>query len=186
MAKHGGSIETSLMQSQNHNKDLETLSRIEPTGERQDRPISHRPAVGLDANFAEGFRQMGKAYQGLEDWENALAAYSKGVEIKPGPGLLGSLSDMHRKLHHYDDALSYAKQSVKRGGRFSWTHNRLGECYQAKQQWEESLAEFTKAIEIEKLGEYYRLRARSYRELERLEEADRDLKSANELEHKEP
>lgn len=71
-------------------KCLKRLSKF------SDAKIEYRTAVGLDPNLAEAWYELGTCYESDQEWDNAVTAFSKFLELKPDAGQRQAVNDRIR------------------------------------------------------------------------------------------
>lgn len=83
-----------------------------------------------------------------------------------------------RKLGRLDDSIEDLKQAVQLQGDSASAHNNLGLSYFEKEDYEEALSEFTKAIAIEQHPFHFNNRGLANYHLNRIDEAKNDYDDA--------
>lgn len=125
--------------------------------------------IRLNPANASGYLKRGKAYYENGNYDQAIADYTKAIEINPndadyykirGDAYGGKKEDLGRALSDYTKAIELAPQ---RSGLFV----RRGVVYAAKKDYGRAIADFTKGIELEpRDDEAYLRRALVYGENE--------------------
>ncbi|MEM1395357.1 MAG: tetratricopeptide repeat protein [Cyanobacteria bacterium P01_H01_bin.150] len=122
---------------------------------------------------AELLREQGRILDAAEEYESALTAFDKGIEIKPDyhqawgnrGSTLGELGRLEEAVASYDKAVE-----IKPDNHLAW--NNRGIALRKLERLEESVASYDKAVEIK--PDYYQAwnnRGIALRKLGRLEEA---------------
>jgi adenylate cyclase len=141
-------------------------------------------AISLDESYAGSHALLGSVYFLMRQFEKAIAAGERSVELLPNGamehGLLGITLSYTGRL---DEAITY----LKRGIRLDpippyWYYSHLGRCYYMKGQYEEALAEVKKALQLapDSLLPYVLITA-TYSSLSREEEARAAAKKVLEI-----
>ena len=120
---------------------------------RMDEPRNAMPfadrAIQLDPSAGDGWVTLGAAYEGMQNWTEAAAAYISASErMDPTPQLMRNLLRVLVELKRYREVISTA-QTLQRFGpdadafeRSGWAAFRLGE-------FSDSLDYYRKAVEVD-------------------------------------
>ncbi|MBG83635.1 MAG: hypothetical protein CMJ40_03700 [Phycisphaerae bacterium] len=129
----------------NRNLAMSYLRMDEP---RNAMPFADR-AIQLDPTAGDGWVTLGAAYEGMQNWSEAAAAYIAASErMEPTPELMRNLLRVLIELKRYREVISTA-QTLQRFGpdadafeRSGWAAFRLGE-------YSDSLDYYRKSVEID-------------------------------------
>lgn len=92
---------------------------------------------------------IGEAYEQLEDWTKAVAAYQKAIELKSDSIRYHyQLAVALVETEHLDAALDVLKAGLKLQPSDYHYYHLLGKCLAEKEQWQEAIANYQKALDI--------------------------------------
>jgi tetratricopeptide (TPR) repeat protein len=113
---------------------------------------------------AEAYLLRGQAYEGKGDLEAAIANFSQACPLagQPGDALTELCADaLSRRALVYcssgdpERALADAEQAIKLDPGYAEGYNARGCAYQHQGKYDDAIAAFTRAIELEPSGAYY-------------------------------
>ncbi len=122
----------------------------------------------------------------VKDYDNSLADYTKAIALNPQePKLYFLRSKIFWEMKNPQKALQDLQQAIalKPGDEIGIYYHFQGKILAEIGEYEKALTEITKAIELQPdYKEFYELRSMIYRKLNRVKEAEEDLKTAQNLE----
>jgi len=83
-----------------------------------------------------------------EEFEAALAKYSKAIEVKPGSMLYLKSGDIKALMRKTDDAMADFEKAIEQDPENAMAYNSMGRVYFDKGEYEKSLDNYNKAIKI--------------------------------------
>lgn len=96
------------------------------------------------------YRELGVVYFRLERYDDAIAAWEKGLEGAPyDPSLLNNLSVVMMQTKRYDDAARYARTALAAAPTMPQALNTMGQVYLVKKDYEKASQYFLRALEVE-------------------------------------
>jgi tetratricopeptide (TPR) repeat protein len=111
-------------------------------------------AVRLDPAFMKAFDQLGLCYAGLNQSDEAIAAYNQAILLNrqqslqwPWPSM--NLGTLLRRLDRLDEAESQLRDSLTIDPRFPTAHLRLGQVLEKKERLDEAMAELKEAARLD-------------------------------------
>jgi tetratricopeptide (TPR) repeat protein len=138
--------------------------------------------------MAHSWNNLGRSYYLLDQYDDAISALKKAIEIYPGykyPWY--NLGDIYHELKQNEDAIQAYKKAIALDQKYASAWNGLGNVYYSLQQYEHALEAYEKAIEIDpKYAFPWNGLGNVYAELGRYEEAILALQKAIELDPKDP
>jgi tetratricopeptide (TPR) repeat protein len=104
-------------------------------------------ALADDPNYATAYNQLGYLYSRTGDYDKALVALAKYVQLLPNePNPHDSYAEVLRLSGRFDDALEHYRMALKIDPTFYISQKELGETYSLMGQEETARVEYTKAI----------------------------------------
>jgi tetratricopeptide (TPR) repeat protein len=104
-------------------------------------------ALADDPNYATAYNQLGYLYSRTGDYDKALVALAKYVQLLPNePNPHDSYAEVLRLSGRFDEALEHYRMALKIDPTFYISQKELGETYSLMGQEETARAEYTKAI----------------------------------------
>lgn len=149
-------------------------------GQWDDAIASYNKAIKIEPDFAEGYNNLGSAFQCSGDVQAAIPYFEKAIKIKPnydephfnkGTGLM--------ILGQVDNAADYFMKAIKLNPNHYNSFNALGEIAREKGNLDEAVNKFKKAIKIKPdfAGAYNNMGA-TFMAQGKLDEADKAIKVA--------
>jgi TolB-like protein/class 3 adenylate cyclase/Flp pilus assembly protein TadD len=107
-------------------------------------------AISLDESYPFNYSLLGSVYVMLRQYENAIAAAGRAVELDPnGADSHGLLGQTLNYAGRPDEAIGHLKKGIRLNPfPASWYFSSLGGCYLQKGQYEKALTEFKKAVQL--------------------------------------
>jgi tetratricopeptide (TPR) repeat protein len=149
-------------------------------------------AIELNPSYTLAYNNRGVAYCGLHDWDRAIADYTKALELDPDHpwarvGLVNSYVDRAQSLlmkcgvGDFDRAMADYDVALKLNPQSSFPYRSRGIAYFDQGKYDKAIADFTKAIQIEKTWDFLFERGRAYFCNGQFPEAIADLTAALDL-----
>ncbi|MEG4805512.1 tetratricopeptide repeat protein [Microcoleus sp. ARI1-B5] len=89
------------------------------------------------------FHNLGSSLQESGQFDEAVAAYRKAVELRPDfSWSYHSLGDVLLKLEKWEDAVAAYKKAVELNPDFSWSFHNLGDALLKLERWKEAVAAY--------------------------------------------
>jgi tetratricopeptide (TPR) repeat protein len=123
---------------------------LESAIERFSRALVHAqdPVSAVDQHHIHFFR--GKAYQSQGKYEQAIADYTKAIELDPEYTYAYiSRGIAYADQEDYDQAIADYNQSIELDPKLAFAYNNRGAIYHEQGNYEEAIAEYSKAIELD-------------------------------------
>jgi len=154
--------------------------------DRVNRDINQLPN-NQDANSkADAYDFRASYYETEEQWSKALSDYMIAVSVKPDATRYNNCAKMYTKLGKYDQAIDYFSKAIAAqpdNDDLESAYNGLAEVHLEQHKPDLAVLNTTKCIELGlKNAEASHLRARAYRELGKMRDAQCDDDKANGLE----
>ena len=132
-----------------------------------------RKAIGLNANNAAAYQNLGKALLDLKRPDEALASYDKAIALKPDYAeAYNSRGNVQLRLKHPDEALADYEKAIALRPDYAEAHNSRGSALLDLERPEEALASYNKAIALKRdFAGAYNNRGNALRNLKRLADA---------------
>ncbi len=109
----------------------------------------YKRAVEADPKDKTAWVNLGRAYMGLRQTDNAILAFRKQTELNPydeqGYANLGWAYTMQRK---YDDAIAVYGKALEINPLSEYAHSALGHIYSEQHQYDKAAAELEKAVSL--------------------------------------
>jgi len=103
-----------------------------------------------------GFQQLGAAYQGLGDYDRALANYQHALAIRPNPQTLSNIGAIHHLKGEYQQAVISYKRALelRPNSHVTWrnlgdVYRRLGDARQADESYGRALALVSSELKVD-------------------------------------
>ena len=109
----------------------------------------HKKSVEINPDYAEGYNNLGIAFQKLGLFEEAVKNYKKTLKLKPDFSLAyNNLGVVLKSLNKLDEALVTSKKAVELDPKFADAHNNIGAILQDLGNYEEAYKFYNKAIKL--------------------------------------
>ena len=109
----------------------------------------HKKSVEINPDYAEGYNNLGIAFQKLGLFEEAVKNYKKTLKLKPDFSLAyNNLGVVLKSLNKLDEALLTSKKAIELDPEFADAHNNIGAILQDLGKYEEAYKFYKKAIEL--------------------------------------
>jgi|GEM_PF-2975209 len=146
---------------------VELLSQTPPAGDLQagDRTRFEHAAKRLDdalrasPDHPKGRYCLGRLYERLRRWDDALLEYETAIRLKPDyPEVFHSTGNLYRRLALPEKAIdAYREESRLKPQDYS-IYLRLGDAYLESKRWDDAIGAYTKCAEVFSLHEVCSLR----------------------------
>ena len=91
----------------------------------------HKKSVEINPDYAEGYNNLGIAFQKLGLFEEAVKNFKKTLKLKPNFSLAyNNLGVALKSLNKLDEALVTSKKAVELNPKFADAHNNIGAIFQ--------------------------------------------------------
>ena len=109
----------------------------------------HKKSVEINPDYAEGYNNLGIAFQKLGLFEEAVKNFKKTLKLKPNFSLAyNNLGVALKSLNKLDEALVTSKKAVELNPKFADAHNNIGAILQDLGNYEEAYKFYNKAIKL--------------------------------------
>jgi predicted O-linked N-acetylglucosamine transferase (SPINDLY family) len=109
----------------------------------------HKKSVEINPDYAEGYNNLGIAFQKLGLFEEAVKNYKKTLKLKPDFSLTyNNLGVVLKSLNKLDEALLTSKKAIELDPKFADAHNNIGAILQDLGNYEEAYKFYKKAIKL--------------------------------------
>ncbi len=105
----------------------------------------------LNPGYAQAYSYLGMSYKELQEWEPALDAFLKAVQLKPEsyPWNWVNAADILIMKGRYEEAISALNEAFKSLPNDSFAHTCMGRAYLGLNNREKAMEYFQKAIELD-------------------------------------
>ncbi|HEX6730965.1 MAG TPA: tetratricopeptide repeat protein [Pyrinomonadaceae bacterium] len=108
--------------------------------------IRLKPKNGVDH---DDYFSLGEAYLRTGQYQDAVGAYRKALEIVPGHvWTQAGLAEAHIALKQYDQAIASAKLALKQGPYDARTNRMLGDAYAGMHQYDKAIEYYKESIRV--------------------------------------
>ena len=95
--------------------------------------------------------QQGEALQKEKDWEGAIAAYQKAIELNPTVSWSHhNLGDCYKKRGNWASAAAAYQTAIKLKSDFAWSYYSLAEVCEALEDWTSAATHYRQVLELDK------------------------------------
>jgi len=109
----------------------------------------HKKSIEINPDYAEGYNNLGIAFQKLGLFEEAVKNYKKTLKLKPDFSLAyNNLGVVLKSLNKLDEALLTSKKAIELDPKFADAHNNIGAILQDMGNYEEAYKFYKKAIKL--------------------------------------
>jgi len=110
-----------------------------------------KQVIELDAGYAQAYSYMGMSYKELEEWDLAIDAFTKAVQLKPEhyPWNWINIADIQINRGRYESAISALEKAFQLLPNDSFAHTCMGRAYLGSGNHEKAIQYFQKAIELD-------------------------------------
>jgi Flp pilus assembly protein TadD len=106
--------------------------------------------VTKNPNLPRPLSNRGAAYSHLEQWDKAIADYSRAIEFYPEfPEAYYNRANAYGNLGQWDKAITDFSRAIRIDPKFTKAYYNRGNLYVQLNQWEKAIIDFSKATEIE-------------------------------------
>jgi len=109
---------------------------------------SFKMAVERDPKNADYYRNLSRAYSGLKQYDEALTAAKRSVELEPTASSYRALGDVHLAQKRYDEAIAAYEKGAAAAPSNPDIPMGLGRALVAKQDYGGAVKAFTRASEL--------------------------------------
>ena len=103
---------------------------------------------GVDTAFAAN--SQGVTYNNEGDYDNAIIAFTKAIELDPNFALAyGNRSWVYIKLGQYEQAIADCTKAIELNPNLALAYNNRGWAYTELGQYEQAIADYNRAIELD-------------------------------------
>jgi len=162
---------------------LGDLGKYQPAIEALQQAINTLPkGEDLKEFHSSILQQQSVVYRSLENYEQALTVINQAISLFPNnPNHYNEKFVVLRRLKRYDEGLAAINKAIELAPRAAWYFNR-GLLYSLQQKYELALADFNKAIELNRnYAKAYNNRGLLYIDQQKYELALADFNKAIEL-----
>ncbi len=108
----------------------------------------YQKAIRLLPNppFPHAFLNLGDIHRKRRDFQPAIRAYSKALEIKPKPSVYASLGQVAMWAGDFDASIDALKAGLKIEPDYSEMHNYLGQVFSLQQKWGKASKAFVNTV----------------------------------------
>lgn len=107
-------------------------------------------ALELEPKHNSAWNNLGNAYFGLHQYDDATAAYRKHIEINPYDAYVyNNLGLLFWRIQKYDDAIASFKKQIDVNPLDRPAHHNLGALYVERHRWAEAAPELEKAASLD-------------------------------------
>lgn len=97
----------------------------------------------------ETFKDLGRAWRGKGNFEQAILCFEKAIEIDFGyAAAIGYLADTYLEMGEYVQAIKYYKTAVRISPEDRYNYYNLGEVYTNQELWDEAVQSYYTSIKI--------------------------------------
>ncbi len=111
---------------------------------------AYRRAIQLDPTYAQPYNNLGFFYEQLGQYEEAMTLYRQVIEQHPSHKdrsvSWNNLGNIYRHLKQEKEAIEAYQQAIKLDPDYSWPYQNLGAIFEARDDYEEALAYYQRAI----------------------------------------
>ena len=109
----------------------------------------HKKSIEINPDYAEGYNNLGIAFQKLGLFEKAIKNYKKTLKLKPNfAPTYNNLGVALKCLNKLDEALMNSKKAIELDPKFADAHNNIGEILEGLGNLEEAYKFYKKAIKL--------------------------------------
>ncbi|HNR34492.1 MAG TPA: tetratricopeptide repeat protein [Candidatus Hydrogenedentes bacterium] len=110
-----------------------------------------RKAIEIQPDYSRAYSYMGMAYKDMGDADNALAAFSKAVELNATDYLWShvNIGTLLTEKGDYEGAAAAIGRALAMDPKYGWAYTCLGKVYMGKRDYEKAIMAFQKAIEYD-------------------------------------
>ena len=135
---------------------------------------------------AYAYNSRGDDYFDRKDYNRAIVAYTRAIELDPEYGLAYyNRGAAYHEKKNYDRAIADYTKDIELNPKHTKAYNNRGVTYYRKRAYDSAIADFTKALELEpSFAVAYYNRGNAYNAQGNASQADADYKTAKELGYK--
>ncbi len=155
---------------------------LENLGRYVDAVESYTLALEI-AELSLGYKYRGDAYSSLQQYPEAIADYSRIIEINPEDPLpYNNRGNTYSKLENYEQAIEDYNRAIQLNPKDGDFYNNRGNAYSNLANYEEAIENYNRAIQLNpEDGDFYNNRGNAYGNLENYEQAIENYNRAIQL-----
>ena len=155
------------------------------TGEYEKAVETLNTVLERDSTNADAYRELGRAYESLDDIPKAEATLLRAVNARPGDwSAYNSLGALYSRRQRLADAAKQFEKVVALTPDNARGHSNLGAVYGQLRQWDKAFPAFEAAVRLNPTGPRWSNLGTAYFRLQRFGEAAKALEHATELDPK--
>jgi tetratricopeptide (TPR) repeat protein len=98
---------------------------------------------------AEAHDKRGREYADAEEYDKAIEAFSKAIEIRPGyADAYNNRGNTYRKMGQYDQATADLNKAIELDPSHYKAYKNRGKVYAAQENWVRALADYDETVEL--------------------------------------
>lgn len=107
--------------------------------------------IEIDPGYAQAYSYLGMSYKEIQEWDLAVDAFTKAVELKPEhyPWNWINIADIHINRGQYQLAISALEKAFQLLPNDSFAHTCMGRAYLGLGNREKAIEYFQKALELD-------------------------------------
>ncbi len=141
-------------------------------------------AIRIDPEDPHTYIFRGIVYGAKREFEEALADFSKALELRPNGGFYHCRANTHWKMGQFDNALADWTKAIELAPQIHKSYGHRGAAYYNLGDYDRAIADFNEAIRLQPDAAFYSNRAIVYREKGDLDRAIADHNEAVRLDPK--
>ncbi|GCL58160.1 tetratricopeptide repeat protein [Microcystis aeruginosa] len=146
-------------------------------------PVTVAQSSQPNSTTAETYFKQGEDYRNNNQYDKAIAAYTKAIEINPQYAeAYKNRGIVYHNLKEYDKAIKDYNKAIEINPQYADAYNGRGIVYYNLKDYEKAMADYNKAIEINpQLFQAYNNRGNVYSDLKEYDKAIKDFNKAIEI-----
>jgi len=146
-------------------------------------PVTVAQSSQPNSTTAETYFKQGEDYRNNNQYDKALAAYTKAIEVNPQYAeAYKNRGIVYLYLKEYDKAMADNNKAIEVNPQYSNAYNNRGIVYRILKEYDKAMADYNKAIEINpQLFQAYHNRGNVYRDLKEYDKAMADYNKTIEI-----
>ncbi|MBE9073963.1 tetratricopeptide repeat protein [Microcystis sp. LEGE 08355] len=146
-------------------------------------PVTVAQSSQPNSTTAETYFKQGEDYRNNNQYDKAIAAYTKAIEINPQYAeAYKNRGIVYSDLKDYDKAMADNNKAIEINPQYSNAYNNRGVVYRILKDYDKAMADYNKAIEINpQLFQAYFNRGNVYSDLKEYDKAIKDYNKVIEI-----
>jgi tetratricopeptide (TPR) repeat protein len=146
-------------------------------------PVTVAQSSQPNSTTAETYFKQGEDYRNNNQYDKAIAAYNKAIEVNPQYAeAYKNRGIVYLDLKDYDKAMADNNKAIEVNPQYSNAYNNRGNVYSDLKEYDKAMADYNKAIEINpQLFQAYHNRGNVYRDLKEYDKAMADYNKTIEI-----